>query len=223
MKKIALSLVLVASLFVVSCKKDKPAEGSDTVTTQDAVITPGDIKLAVNTSESVVNWIGSKPAGKHTGTISIKEGDVTVKDGEVQNGTFILDMNSIAVTDLKAGDGKEDLEAHLKGTKDKEAEDHFFNVKKYPTGKFIIAKVAHENGKTIVYGNLTLKNITKAVNFPATVVANDSLVSIESEPLMINRTFWNINYGSKSVFDDLKDKFINDEVEIKVNVKASKI
>ena len=37
-------------------------------------------------------------------------------------------MNSITVTDLKEGDGKEDLEAHLKGMKEDNA-DHFFQRK----------------------------------------------------------------------------------------------
>ncbi|MEW5676183.1 YceI family protein [Flavobacterium enshiense] len=221
MKKIVFSLFIISSVLLTSCKKEQAAQGESSADTSEAVITPGDIKLTADTKQSIINWVGTKPAGKHNGTISLKEGDVTVKDGQIQNGTFVLDMNTITVTDLKPGDGKEDLEAHLKGTKGKEGEDDFFNVKKYPTGKFIISKVADENGKTIVYGNLTLKNVTKAVNFPATVVASDTLVSIESEPLMINRTYWNINYGSKSVFDNLKDKFINDEVEIKVSVKAS--
>lgn len=220
MKKIVFSLLIVSAVSFTSCKKEKTPEGQPT-TTADAVMTPGDIKLMADTKQSVIHWTGSKPTGKHNGTISINEGDVTVKDGQIQNGTFILDMNSITVTDLKPGDGKEDLESHLKGTSPKNGEDDFFNVKKYPTGKFIISKVADENGKTIVYGNLTLKNVTKAVNFPAAVTASDSLVTIESEPLVINRTYWNINYGSRSVFKNLADKFINDEVEIKVSVKAT--
>lgn len=220
MKKIVFSLLIVSTILLTSCKNEKTPE-NEPIATADAVMTPGDIKLTADVKQSVINWTGSKPTGKHNGTISIKEGDVIVKDGQIQNGTFFLDMNSITVTDLKPGDGKEDLEAHLKGTKDKKGEDDFFNVNKYPTGKFVISKVADENGKTIVYGNLTLKNVTKAVNFPATVVASDTLVTIDSEPLVINRTYWNINYGSKSVFKNLADKFINDDVEIKVSVKAT--
>ena len=221
MKKIVFSLLIVSTAMLTSCKKEKAAEDESEAATTHAVITPGDIKLMADNKQSVIHWTGSKPTGKHNGTISIKEGDVTVKDGQIQSGTFILDMNSITVTDLKPGDGKEDLETHLKGTNPKNGEDDFFNVKKYPTGKFIISKVADENGKTIVYGNLTLKNVTKAVNFPAAITASDSLVTIESEPLIINRTYWNINYGSRSVFKNLADKFINDEVEIKVSVKAT--
>ncbi|KGO90217.1 YceI family protein [Flavobacterium suncheonense] len=221
MKKIVFSLLIVSSAFLTSCKKEKVTEDAVNTATADVVMTPGNIKLSADTQQSVIRWTGSKPTGKHNGTISIKEGDVTVKDGQILTGTFVLDMNSITVTDLKPEDGKEDLEAHLKGTSAKNGADDFFNVKKYPTGKFVITKVADENGKTVVYGNLTLKNVTKAVNFPATVVASDTLVTIDSEPLVINRTYWNINYGSKSVFKNLADKFINDEVEIKVNVKAT--
>ncbi|MGX7668233.1 YceI family protein [Flavobacterium pedocola] len=222
MKRAVLTLLVISTMTFVSCNKQEKAIEEPLPSTSEAVITQGDLKLTVDTKSSVINWIGAKPTGKHHGTINLKEGEVMVKEGNIQSGTFILDMNTLTVTDLKAADGKADLEAHLKGTKGKDAEDDFFNVKRYPTGKFVIQKVAHEDGKTIVYGSLTLKNVVKAVNFPATVVATDSLVSIESEPLMINRTYWNINYGSKTVFNNLKDKFINDEVEVQIKVKATK-
>lgn len=219
MKKSILTFLVLTSLVSVSCKKEQNATASEV----NAVSAEADgTTFKADTKTSVINWTGSKPAGKHTGTISLKEGNLMVKNNQIVSGKFVMDMNTITVTDLKPGDGKEDLEAHLKGTGDKEGQDHFFNVKKYPTGDFTIAKVIDENGKTIVYGNLSMKGIIKAVNFPATVSVTDSLVSIESEPLMINRTYWKINYGSKSIFNDLKDKFINDEVEIKVIVKAQK-
>nr|WP_294937432.1 YceI family protein [uncultured Flavobacterium sp.] len=221
MKKIILSLLLVTSLLTVSCKKNN-AEGADVKDTATAVVSEDGAKYTANTKESLVHWTGSKPGGKHSGTINLQDGEVLVKDNKIVSGKFTINMNTITVTDLKHDDGKEDLEAHLKGTGDKEGQDHFFNVKKYPTAIFILTKVEEENGKNIVYGNLSIKNVTKAVNFPAAISITDNLVTIDSETLVLNRTYWNINYASKSVFDDLKDKFINDEIEIKVNVKATK-
>lgn len=221
MKKIALSLFLATALLSVSCKKNT-VESTDTAGATTAKVSEDGEKYSVNTKESLIHWTGSKPAGKHSGTINLQDGDILVKDNKIVSGKFTINMNTITVTDLKADEGKEDLEAHLKGTGDKAGQDHFFNVNKYPTGIFILTKVEEENGKNIVYGNLSLKNVTKAVNFPAAISVTDNMVTIDSETLVLNRTYWNINYASKSVFDDLKDKFINDEIEIRVNVKATK-
>jgi len=219
MKKVIVTFLTFSGVMFLSCKNE--SAGKNTEINPVAEKTEGETFTA-DTQSSVIHWIGSKPAGKHTGTINLKEGNLTVKDSQIVAGKFVIDMNTITVTDLKPGDGKEDLETHLKGLGDKKSQDHFFNVKKYPTGSFTIAKVADENGKNIVYGNLSLKGVTKAVNFPAAISITDSLVSIESEPLMINRTYWKINYASKSIFGDLKDKFVHDEVEVKISVKARK-
>lgn len=135
---------------------------------------------------------------------------------------FVIDMNSIVVTDLVAGDGKEDLEAHLKGTGDKAGEDHFFNATKFPESKFEITGITSIEGKTTVNGNLTIKNITKPVSFPAKVTYEGDTMMLVSEAFMINRTQWNVNYASKSIFDDLKDKFVNDEIELVVKLNATK-
>lgn len=218
MKKIIVSLCISGLLIFTSCKKNETDTSKGTVES----ISPkeGEIYKA-NTNTSVINWSGSKPGGEHKGTLNLKDGEFIVKDNKVVYGKFTLNMSTITVTDLKADDGKEDLEAHLKGTGDKEGEDHFFNIKKYPTGLFAINRVEEEQGKTIVYGNLSLKNVTKSVNFPATIKVTDKEVLFESDTLIINRTYFNINYASKSVFDNLKDKFINDEIKIKVSVKAT--
>lgn len=220
MKKIVLSLALISCAFIFSCKKEKididdkqdPLEVSNSI---------GD-KFTVDTAESVVNWTGFKLTGKHHGTIHLKEGFVNIKDSVITGGQFFIDMNTITVTDLKASDGKEDLENHLKGTGENEKRDHFFNVKKYPTSDFKISKIEKDGDKNIIFGNLSIKGVTKAVNFPATIKISDNEVSINSEPLKLNRTFWNINYASKSIFADIGDKFISDEIEVQVYVKAKK-
>ena len=132
MKKSILSLFVLATISMnVACKGEKNENGeAGEVATASAESTT----YVVDTKTSVIEWIGSKPAGKHNGTINLKSGEVAVKNDSIQSGKFVIDMNSIVVTDLKAGDGKEDLEAHLKGTGDKEGEDHFFNVGKFPEG-----------------------------------------------------------------------------------------
>lgn len=220
MKKIFFSLFVAAAL-TTACKKS--AEAGDAENVKDASAEA--VSFAVDTTASVVEWVGSKPIGKHNGTVKLTSGTVMTAGGELEGGTFVLDMTSITVTDLKPGDGKEDLEGHLKGdmAKTDADADHFFNVNKYPEGKFEITNVSKgEGGKTNIEGNLTLKGITKNVKFPATVSVDEKEVVIISDAFMINRTDWKVNYASKSVFKDLSDKFVDDEIEIKVNVTAKK-
>lgn len=220
MKKSILSLFVLATISMnVACKgeKNETEEVGEVATASEESTT-----YVVDTQNSVIEWIGSKPAGKHNGTINLKSGEVAVKNDSIQSGKFVIDMNSIVVTDLKAGDGKEDLEAHLKGTGDKEGEDHFFNVGKFPEGMFEITTITTQNGKTTVNGNLTLKGVTKPVSFPAALAYEGDTMMLTSDSFQINRTHWNVNYASKSIFDDLKDKFVNDEIELVVKLKATK-
>jgi polyisoprenoid-binding protein YceI len=110
----------------------------------------------------------------------------------------------------------------LKGLGKEEDADHFFNTKKFPEGTFEITTVETVDAVTTVSGNLTLKGITKPVSFPATISVDGDMVMLNSESFKIDRTQWGVNYASKSVFDDLKDKFVNDEIELKVSVTAAK-
>ena len=223
--RIASLLFLSALTLTVSCKNDKATEAETTEAGKVKEVSGEATQYNVDAKASKIEWTGSKPTGKHTGTITLADGAIFVKDSVLDSGKFNIDMNTIAVTDLKAGDGKEDLEAHLKGTAAdaKEADmDHFFNVKKFPTASFEITSAKTENGKTTVEGNLTMKGITKNVKFPAKVTVNGDVVTLESDTFSINRTLWNVNYASKSVFDNLGDKFVNDDIELKVSVTAKK-
>ena len=69
-------------------------------------------------------------------------------------------------------------------------------------------------------GNLTIKGITKNISFPVQIENNGDMIQVSSEPFTIDRTQWNVNFKSKSIFDDLGDKFINDEIELAIRVSA---
>lgn len=204
----------------VSCKNDKAA--TPEVQEEAAVASDAASPYLVDAPSSIIEWVGSKPAGKHNGTISISNGEVYLNNGKIESGKFTIDMTSITVLDLKAGDGKEDLEGHLKGLGKEADADHFFNTKKFPEGSFEITAVNTVDAQTTVEGNLTLKGITKPVKFPATVTLDGNKMTLTADAFKINRTEWNVNYASKSIFDDLKDKFVDDEIELKVNVTATK-
>ena len=225
MKKIVLSCAVILALTVASCKNNNAnAEQAVEQAADQAAAAVEQAATAVMVSgtytvepSSVVEWVGKKPTGQHTGTIGLQSGSLTIDNGKV-TGDFTIDMNSITVTDITEADGKSDLEAHLKGTGKEDGADHFFNVKTYPTGTFKLTSFDGAN----VTGDLTLKGKTKTISFPATLTITDNEVTLESKPFEINRVDFGVNYASKSVFGDLKDKFINDEIELVVKVKAKK-
>lgn len=220
MKKQILNTLAAVALVagVVSCKGEKnETEAKDA---QEVAVVEDAAKFMVDAAGSTIAWEGSKPTGKHNGTINIENGVVNVA-GDVITGTFLIDMTSIAVTDLAAGDGKESLEGHLKGMAEGK-EDHFFNVAKYPTAAFEVTGVTEKDGKKMMQGNLTIRDQKKNIEFPVSYSVQGSDMTLTSEPFTINRTDWGVNYGSQSVFDDLGDKFISDDIQLTVNLKATK-
>ncbi len=218
MKK--LILLCIPMLFIglmVSCKNDK-----NTTSTSDAAkaaVAKGTSYNIDNTLSKVV-WTGSKPTGSHTGTLDVSSGNVSFDNGALTGGKFTLDMNSISNTDME-GDSKAGLEAHLKGT-EAGKEDHFFNVAKFPTAEFEITKVTalsgNDDANCMVYGNLTLKGISKQVGFRAKTTVSGNNLTVSTPKFSIDRTDWGIKFKSKTFVDDIKDKFINDEIELQINL-----
>lgn len=220
MKKQVLNIftVLALGLAVVGCKKGTEANTSEAK--EAATSESSSSKYAVNISKSTIEWKGFKPTGSHNGTINLDSGTFSVTDNTLESGTFIIDMTSINSTDLE-GDQKANLDAHLKGTVEGQEGD-FFNVAKFPNAAFEITGTTVENGKTMVSGNLALKGTKNNITFPATITNTGDVMTITSDAFTIDRTKWSVNYGSKSIFDNLGDKFINDNMELKISITAKK-
>jgi len=216
MKKTFAKILFITALTVsfTSCK-DKAKEAETTAA--EAVEKTTDAEsYTVNTDASAIEWKGFKPTGSHNGTIGIERGVLNITNGEVVGGSFIIDMNSIVVSDIPAADeGNAKLVGHLKNA-------DFFDVEKYPSAIFTITGLEDTDGKTMLSGNLSLKDTKNNVTFPVTISNNSGVVSLTSETFTIDRTKWNVQYGSKSIFDNLGDKFINDDMELKVMVTAAK-
>ncbi len=221
MKKNVFALVALAALSLTACKKENTTVETDAVETTTQ--TADAVTYNANVAESKIDWVGGKVSGdNHTGTIALTDGQVFVTNNAVTGGKFTIDMNSIVVTDITDADKKAGLEGHLKGATAENA-DHFFNVSKFPTASFEITKVTEENGKQMVEGNLTIKEATHGIKFPAMVTVTDADVTIASDEFEIDRTKWAVNYNSGSVVKDLAgDKVINDNIKLKIAVKATK-
>lgn len=223
MKKNFVKITAIAAVAVLASCKSEPknqASAEEAVAVEE-VTEAAAVTYSADPANSVIEWKGFKPTGTHTGTLSISEGNFQVAGNEIVGGEFTIDMNTITVTDLEAGDGKEDLEAHLKGTVE-EKQDHFFNVEEFPTATFEVTGIKTEGEKTMMEGNLTIKGTTKNISFPVQMQDTGDMIEVSSEAFTIDRTQWNVNYGSKSIFDDLGDKFINDEIELSIKVAANK-
>ena len=159
-------------------------------------------KKSVKIEASKVVWKGYKVTGSHEGTIAIEKGTLTFDNDQLVGGEFVIDMTSIANTDLE-GDYKTKLEGHLKS-------DDFFAVETHPTASLVMTKVT-PSGKNAydVTGDLTIKGITKPVNFTMAIYGSKA-----NATLKIDRSEYNVRYGSSSFFDGLKDKVIYDEFDL---------
>ena len=216
MKKNFITILFMTALLVsVTACKDKAKE-AETTAAEAVEETTNSEAYAVNTDASTIAWKGFKPTGTHTGTIAIENGVLDISNGNIVGGTFLIDMNSIVVTDIPADDEKNGkLAGHLKSP-------DFFDAEKYPTAGFTITGLEEVGGKMMLSGNLSLKDAKNNVTFPVSVTNENGVVTLTSETFTIDRSKWNVQYGSKSFFDNLGDKFINDDMELQVSVTAAK-
>ena len=166
----------------------------------------------VDTKNSIIKWIGYKVTGQHEGTITLRNGELNFDDtSNLIGGKFVMDMTTINTTDLEGG-SKERLDNHLKN-------DDFFSVKKYNTSDLVFKKVSKQknDSKIVVYlidADLTIKGITNPVTFKINISDNSAYANLK-----IDRTKFEIKYGSSSFFDGLKDRAIYDEFDLQVNLK----
>ncbi len=156
----------------------------------------------VKTKESKVVWKGYKVTGSHEGTIGIKSGSLEFDGDKLVGGNFVMDMTSIVCTDLE-GDYKGKLEGHLKS-------DDFFGVENHPTASLVFTNVTASGKNSYdVTGDLTIKGITNPVSFKISIYGSKATASLK-----IDRTKYDVRYGSTSFFDNLKDKAIYDEFDL---------
>ncbi|PKH50897.1 YceI family protein [Tenacibaculum sp. Bg11-29] len=164
-------------------------------------------KKEIKIKNSNVVWKGYKVTGAHQGTIAIKSGHLNFNEDKLTGGEFTIDMSSISSTDLQ-GEYKGKLEGHLKS-------DDFFGVKKFPTASLVFKKVksVSKNAYKII-ADITIKGKTEKVSFNLSVYGNKANASLK-----IDRTKFDVKYGSTSFFDGLKDKAIYDEFDLIVDLE----
>ena len=159
-------------------------------------------KKEIKTDNSSVTWKGYKVTGSHYGTVALKSGHLVFDEGKLTGGEFEVDMTTIVTNDLE-GEYKGKLEGHLKS-------DDFFGVEKFPTANLVFTNVKSTGKNSYeVTGDLAVKGKTAPVTFEMSVYGNKATANVK-----IDRTVYDIRYGSTSFFDDLKDKAIYDEFDL---------
>ena len=223
MKKQFLYFAGVAAMAVMAACGGNTSKSGDADTAAKAGEGAGTYNVDVAASN--LEWRGWKiiKASEHKGTISLKEGQLSVENGKLVAGSFTIDMNSIKNTDLTDTGYQKKLVGHLM------AED-FFNVAKFPTGKFEIVSVAEKASEGYTHelsGNLTLRDSTRKITFPANIKVEGNTVTANGKAT-INRLDWGVNYDSKNLSlaeaaqKKVKDGIVNNEMDITISLKATK-
>ena len=167
-------------------------------------------KAEINTEKSSVEWLGKKIGGQHEGFIQLMSGSIELENDKIVAGNFVVDMTSITNTDLENQTYNQKLVGHLKS-------DDFFGVEKFPTSEFKVTKSSKfSNGTATVTGDITIKGKTETISFDVVRAGKEYMAKIE-----VDRSKFDVRYGSNSFFDNLGDKAIDDifTLSIKLVVK----
>lgn len=222
-----LSVITLISLILLSCKSSPDSHKAATSEAKEVNTANAEHLLQVNLTSSKIEWIGTKVTTHHNGTINIKSGELKVDGDQLVGGSFIIDMPSLIAMDGDENSNNK-LTGHLKS-------DEFFDVSKFPESKFEITAVKPFSGSVvldselgqeeiseykvsdpnvIVSGNLTIKDVTKNIEFPAKVSANGTGVSALAK-FSIDRTQWGINYKGAP------DNLVRNDIWFGISLSAS--
>jgi len=221
---------LLSILF--ACTNAPESDEAKTTEAKDVNENKTGAKWNVNVSDSKIEWIATKVSGYHTGVVPLKSGEIIVNNGEVTGGKFIMDLANLEVSGPKSVSeaNSKKLQGHLRSA-------DFFDVAKHPEGSFELTSVKAYTGDAIkdsadarqdeiseykvtspthlVSGNLTLKGITKNIEFPASITISKNNVEAIAK-INIDRKEWGIIYPGQP--DDL----IRDQIHLGIAIKASK-
>lgn len=174
------------------------------------------IGYKVNTEESTIAWYGEKITGdSHNGHIKIKSGSLSLEDGKLKGGSFVIDMKTVTNVDVSNGVFRKKLEKHLMS-------EDFFHADEHPEATFKISSFTPKANNTYdLKGDLTIKGNTKEISFPAIVTEKDGIVNASAK-FTFDRSQFDVRYGSDSFFDNLGNKTISNDITLTINLVATK-
>ena len=169
-----------------------------------ATVAYGSVK-PIPVTAATSEWKAYKIAYERWGTIELESGELDFEDGILTGGNFVVDMTTIKVTSLEGGK-KANLEKHLRS-------DDFFGVKQYPNATMVITAVEKNSDGYNVTGDFTIKGQTHPVIFPMSIDGNMAIAKVK-----IDRSKYNVRYGSDSFFDNLGNRAIYNEFDLNVEL-----
>ena len=91
-------LALGALMAVAACTNAPESDKAATTEAKTAADTTTGEAWAVDTTQSQLEWIGTKVTGYHTGHVPIKSGTLMVNNGNLTAGRFTMDMSRLVVS-----------------------------------------------------------------------------------------------------------------------------
>ncbi|MGI4823259.1 MAG: YceI family protein [Janthinobacterium lividum] len=210
--------ILLPALFVAAMLASPAAFAQKAVSKKAAAATAAVASYKLQPQLSTLGWDGKAVTHGHNGTIQFSSGDLQVRNNMVVGGTAVVDMKTIKATDIT------DAENHAKFVGHMSSGD-FFDAPAFPTSTFKITSVtpiagaAADADNATITGDMTIKGVTQRVSFPAKVGVKNGVAAATGK-VTIDRTKFGLKYGSKSFFDSIGDKAINDEFTLAFNVIA---
>ncbi len=202
--------ILSLLLLMTAACNDPASDTSKAVTGEAANVaspqTGGGTKYTITPASSKIEFVGSKVTGSHNGSFEKFDGaiDYVNNDPTKSRVNIRMDVNSIKTDDPN-------LTKHLL-TPD------FFDVAKFPEASFVSTEIkpgGDKGASHTVTGNLTLRGVTKAVTFPATISITPDAANVDAD-FAINRKDFGINYPGA------QDNLIRDDVVLKLTIRANK-
>ncbi len=224
------SVAIIATL-LFSCTNAPDSDKAKTSNAKAVNSSDANERWPIDVAASKIEWVGTKVSGYHTGVVPLKSGEVLLADGNVTGGKFIMDLANLTVSGPKGNDqtGNDKLLGHLKSA-------DFFDVENNPEATFELTDVKPFSGTVkdttderqeeineyrftdpthTVSGNLTIKGISKNIQFPARITVSGDAVEARAK-FNIDRKEWSIVYPGKP--DDL----IRDEIHLGIAIMAKK-
>ncbi|WP_426061559.1 YceI family protein [Hymenobacter sp. B1770] len=209
---------LLPALFAVAVLGAAPAASAQKNNSEKMATNAPAYKLQPQLS--TLGWEGKAVTHGHNGTMNFTDGELLVKGNAIVGGTVTVDMKSMKATDIKDAESHGKFVGHM-------TSDDFFGVEKNPTSTFKIVSVAPIKGaakdadNATITGDMTIKGVTQRISFPAKVGVKNGVAAATGKAT-IDRTKFGLKYGSKSFFDNIGDKAINDTFDLTFNVIAKK-
>ena len=208
------NLICLICILMIGCGKEesKNTLSKDTSMGITSTTSQGSDTLWVDKLSSNVQWIGRKVTGEHSGCIQLAGGFIVKNDGKLESGEILMNMQSITVDDIEDPKWNQKLVDHL-------INDDFFNSAKYPTAKFVFNKFEGKGADTYVSGEMTIRDKTVSTDLILNVVV-DTDSSYSTGSITIDRSLFDVKYGSGSFFEGLGDKMIMDDFTLNFKLIA---